>query len=477
MTSQPRPIETNGASDLLLDLRAALSAIPLDADEAFDNTNEGRRETHKEDCGQVGIRSLAGLSCIRKLSELLRARHCALLLVSGVLYDVARASALFLATYSLNQETHSARLVQDLGSASTVLLVLGPCFGAVSDRIDRKLACFGTAAVSGLGTVVVGVLLRYGRMSWPVMFAYAMVLSGSFTLDRTSRPPLVNRVLTQAGLEELVGIAMAFRTMGFMLGQSLGSLSAGALVDVVGLDWSFVVVAAVFSFAAVLILCIDTQTEAQVCSSTAFRENGIIEQLRIGAKIAVMDPGFRSMLGVTVIANFNYWSHTPLVQILATRLHATPTRTGLLGSAVGYGGLLAAMLTVAINPRRQGIFYCVGCILADVFLLGAAVSSFPVAFGSLLLSGLCVGFFSSVQTAMVMSMVPDRVRGQALGILSVAVGAMTLGMAALGELADWLGPPRALRALAWAGVIAQGLWLSAFPHALQIQRRASHLST
>ena len=34
------------------------------------------------------------------------------------------------------------------------------------------------------------------------------------------------------------------------------------------------------------------------------------------------DKAFMSMLGVTFFANFNYWSHQPLLQVLATRLGA-----------------------------------------------------------------------------------------------------------------------------------------------------------
>ena len=58
-------------------------------------------------------------------------------------------------------------------------------------------------------------------------------------------------------------------------------------------------------------------------------------ELRAGLEMAWRDKAFASMLGVTFIANFNYWSHVPLLQVLATNLEASPTQTGLLVSGSG----------------------------------------------------------------------------------------------------------------------------------------------
>lgn len=53
---------------------------------------------------------------------------------------------------------------------------------------------------------------------------------------------------------------------------------------------------------------------------------------------------FGLLMQVTFIANFNYWSHVPLLQVFATNLGATPTQTGLLVSASGYGSLVASLM-------------------------------------------------------------------------------------------------------------------------------------
>jgi predicted MFS family arabinose efflux permease len=87
-------------------------------------------------------------------------------------------------------------------------------------------------------------------------------------------------------------------------------------------------------------------------------------------------------------------------------------------------------------------------------------------------SGFGAGIFGAVQSAMVMSMVPDELRGRALGLMTLAIGAAPFGCVVLGEIAERIGASVALRGFAWAGVAMQLLWLSpvARPGALWIRR-------
>ena len=96
------------------------------------------------------------------------------------------------------------------------------------------------------------------------------------------------------------------------------------------------------------------------------RCTGVCAELAAGAQYAARDPAFLSMLGVTFFANFCYWSHQPLLQVLATDLGADASGAGLLVSASGWGGLLASVLVTFTNPSRTGLLYCLGIAAADV---------------------------------------------------------------------------------------------------------------
>lgn len=67
-------------------------------------------------------------------------------------------------------------------------------------------------------------------------------------------------------------------------------------------------------------------------------------------------------------------------------------------------------------------------------------------------------------------MVPDHLRGRAMGILTMVIGAGPFGMITLGEMAEQLGAARALQVFGAAGVVGQILWLMWRPQALWIRR-------
>ena len=75
------------------------------------------------------------------------------------------------------------------------------------------------------------------------------------------------------------------------------------------------------------------------------------------------------------------------------------------------------------NPQRTGYLYTGGILAATVLLAGATIPSFWMAFAALAASGFGAGLFGSVQASLVMNMVPDELRGRALGILTLAIGA------------------------------------------------------
>ena len=57
-----------------------------------------------------------------------------------------------------------------------------------------------------------------------------------------------------------------------------------------------------------------------------------------------------SILGITVLSNFFYFSHFPMVQVVADRVGATPALTGLLASASGFGMITGSLLVARWQP-------------------------------------------------------------------------------------------------------------------------------
>jgi predicted MFS family arabinose efflux permease len=114
----------------------------------------------------------------------------------------------------------------------------------------------------------------------------------------------------------------------------------------------------------------------------------------------------------------------------------------------------------------------VGTGVALLTVSGATIPDFWLAFALIVVSGFATGLFGGVQSAMVMSMVPDELRGRALGLLTMFIGGAPIGCVVLGELAERLGISPALRGFTGCGFVLLLLWLApcGWPQVLGIQR-------
>lgn len=78
-------------------------------------------------------------------------------------------------------------------------------------------------------------------------------------------------------------------------------------------------------------------------------------------------------------------------------------------------------------------------------------------------AGLGSGFFGATQSTLVMTAVPEEIRGRALGLLSMAIGALPIGMYLLGEVAEIAGARNALIISALTGMAVLFVWVRRRP--------------
>jgi predicted MFS family arabinose efflux permease len=88
---------------------------------------------------------------------------------------------------------------------------------------------------------------------------------------------------------------------------------------------------------------------------------------------------------------------------------------------------------------------------------------------ALLASSVGTGLFGSTQATLVMTSVPEAVRGRALGLLSTAIGMLPLGMLALGEVAQRTGARTAVVTSTLVGLACMALWQLRWPEARRLR--------
>ncbi len=324
-------------------------------------------------------------------------------------------------------------------------LLLGPWFGAVVDRHDRRRGLM--LAEAGLGLVAVGYAAAAvtGTLTLPVIYLLASAWGVLNALDTPARQSLVPLLVSP----ERAGSAAALTGTVMVLGMTIGTAVGAVLIATVGVTATFAVNAASF-FADVVIL-------GTIRGRPAPRVERAPRQIREGMQYVGSTPRLRAaMLALAIIATFAFTINVSVPILARQSFGGGATLIGTFFTAVtagclvgtlayaargGYGpetltrtalGMAAAQLATALAP--QPLFAVVG--LAGVgfawsYLIGAVVTMLQSArpelmgrvmslFAVVLLGGTTIGApLATALTAVAGSRAPFAV-GAAAAVIAAA---------------------------------------------------------
>jgi MFS family permease len=379
------------------------------------------------------------------------ARHFAPVWLSGLIWHLTRWGVAFLGTYLINELTGSPRLVQLAGTVLYAPLLLGGVVGGmVSDRVDRLLTVRLQLVALIPASVAIGLLVRADRAPVWAIYLYMFAVGIGWVTDMTSRRALVFDLVGDRRIDS----AMAMESLSLSSGMVLGALAGGSAVEALGVGSAYFGIAGLLTLAFLILL--------PVRSPPVRREHGTaspVRDLLDGVRALRAQRGVFSILGVTVIANFFLFAYFPIVPVVADRLGATPILVGVLSAGTGMGMMVGSLAMARLRPRRRGLVYTGGVFAALALLVPFALGdTYPLVLAAIICSGVGAGLFGSTQTTLVMAAAPEALRGRALGLLSMAIGALPVGMYALGELAERVGVRAGLVFNAVVGTVALAVW-------------------
>ncbi len=390
----------------------------------------------------------------------LEAPSYAWLLTAGWFWNMCRWGCGFLGAYLANSMTGSARLVQLTGATLWApLLVGGVLGGVVSDRFDRRRTVINQFLVLIPLTVAMGVAGVTDTLRLWMVYPFLVVVGIGWVIDMTSRRALIYDLVGPLKLDN----AMALESLSSASGLAIGTLVGGSAIEAVGTGPAFLCIAGLLTLALLCFLQVPRVARIVVART----ESGLVA-LRAGFRLLRTERVLVSVLGVTAVVNFFFFSFTPLVQVVGKDLGVGAALTGLLAAMTGFGMMAGSLLVARVQPRRRGLAYVAGSAGAMVLLVPFALSPWYLgAAVSLLFAAAGMGLFGSTQSALVMTSVAPELRGRALGLLSTAIGVLPLGMMALGEVAEAIGARHAIVVSVVTGAACLVLWLLRRPEVLR----------
>jgi MFS family permease len=344
----------------------------------------------------------------------------------------------------------------------------GLAAGVVADRFDRRRTVVNQLAVLVPVAAAMATVVLTDRVEVWMVYVFALAVGVGQVVDMTNRRALVHDVVG----DRLMPNAMALESMSMATGNMLGALTGGVVIGLLGIGQAYGLVAVLYVVCLVLmgrVPAIARRTARATGTGTGTGTVSVREDLRDGLRALPANKPLVSLLGVTVLMNFLFFSYMPLVPVVARRFDVGPLLTGLLASGTGMGLLLGSAIMVLTDPQRRGRLYVLSSFAGMACLIVFALMSvYPIALVMLVVTGMASAGFASVQTALVMEVASVDMRGRAMGLLSMAIGALPFGMLLLGAVAEEVGTSTAVIVSADTGIVAMALWVTLRPEVLRI---------
>jgi len=353
-------------------------------------------------------------------------------------------------------QTDSAFSVGLVGFFGMVpFLVLGIFGGYLADVLDRKLLIAVTQFLNLISAVVMCILLTFGTVEY--WYAYvAIVIPGiGWSLDMPSRRSLIMDIMGPQGLTN----GVALDSVGMHTSKMIGPALAGALIAFTGVEGSYILLSLVMSIGCFLFLRVNQPNrpnQLQKSEGTTPGTNNshkrrlaneVFSNLSEGFKYAFSNQTIVAVIVITVFMNLLLFPYMQMVTVVSKNiLHVGPLLMGILMASDGLGALVGSTLIASRNKMLyHGRFFLYGSILSLIALTVFSMSTwYLLSLPLLLILGIGTSGFGTMQSAIVLLVSRPEIRGRALGVVTLAIGAGPIGSLVVGAVSEWIGPADAL---------------------------------
>ncbi len=319
--------------------------------------------------------------------------------------------------------------------------VLGFLFGALGDRFPKRRILLAAQVVNTAATMGLAAVLLLGvEELWHIYLA-AVVTGCAWAADYPNRRAFIRELVP----DRLMVNAMSLDIVSMSGMSVVGRLAAGGILALAGASGIYVLLSGVYVVGLFLLARVSNPGSAaptDVPRAPTLR--GLKEALRYGLSL----PALRGVLIVTVIVNFLVFPYNQLAPVFARDvLGVGPGLLGLLTAMEGLGMMIGAMLLASVGSvSRLGLVFVAGAIFATVAVILFSLSSvYIVSLAIVLLVGVGMSGFATMQNVIPVSEARPDMRARALGVMTLAIGAHPLGMVYGGAMAASFSAPTAVQ--------------------------------
>jgi MFS family permease len=387
-----------------------------------------RTATRNEAKSAASTEAASGIaSAFRLLAE----RNYRCYWLATVPWNLARWTEMVITGWLMLELTNSPWDVALLGFCrSAALPVIGPFAGVIADRVDRLTLVRAAQALNVAVTLILTGLIFTGLIAPWHLFAGALLLGLSWAVDWPARRAVMVDIVGRASLVQ----STVLDNFSMNASKIVGPALAGVILALVGAAWGFATLLLFFgaSMALFWLVTRPAQEQARIGSSP-------LRSLVDGLAYVVRQPVILGVLAITVIMNCLVFPYTQLLPVMARDiLRVGPVELGWLAAANGIGALFGLPLILRLRAGGpQGWLFILGSAgLAGTVLLFAASPWYALSLLLLIVGGIGHAGFGTMQGTLLLGQASPEMRGRALGVLTLAIGASPFGALLMGAIAE-----------------------------------------
>jgi MFS family permease len=340
-------------------------------------------------------------------------------------------------------ETGSVLLLTVLASLNYVGTLIAPVLGMIGDRIGHR----DLLAAMRFAYTILSAIIMTLALSRHLAPPYVMIIVAIMGLIRPSdlgvRGALLADIMPS---ENLVGAISVSRTT-MDSARIAGALSGTGLFAALGIGPAYVAIVCLYLAAAVLMLCVKQPTKSHGAAEHAADElpvSSVLRDLREGIVYAWSGPGMRAALCVAFLANLTAFPLTNgLMPYVAREIfHTNQAGLGYLTASFAFGSLIGS-ITLSLTGGVRIARLLIGATLAwyVMLLVFVEIKTLPVAMVCLMLAGMASSLSLTSAAVILMSTASAHLRGRVMGVRTLVIYGLPIGLMAAGSLIDLIGFP------------------------------------
>ncbi|MBO1076292.1 MFS transporter [Roseomonas marmotae] len=347
-------------------------------------------------------------------------------------------------------ETQSVLLLTLVASLQYLGTLVAPVFGLIGDRIGhRNTLCVMRASYIVLAALLM-LLAMTDTLSPVAVFGIAAVAGIVKPSDLQLRNVLISEMMAPS---RLLG-AISLSRITADTARAAGALAGAGVVAVLGIGWAYLVILGLYAVSCLLSLGIAQRPVEAMAPGT--RRATPWQELREAASAVWTMPEQMAALSLAFLINLTgYPFITGLLPYLARDVyHTDQTGLGYLVAGAASGCIAASLLLSRLGARMLPARVMIGASLVwHLMILLLAHSGF-VASGMaiLVVAGLSQGLCIVPMSVLQLRNAPAALRGRIMGLRSMAIYGLPLGLLISGSMIDVIGFTATATAFGLVGV-------------------------